>query len=853
MKIGNKISLAFLVTAIILTSVAASFFYVIARNNLIREIFAHLETTARLRAHHIETTLEGELETLRLISSRTQLRISLEEYNKSGDIADKEKMERILLDAKSSIKGIRQISIMNLDGEVIVSTDTTLEGTDYSDETFFIEGKERDNLFLLPAGENDAVIYLSGPLLLENKLLGVLVTVSSSDNIFDATLDRTGLGETGEVYLVNGDGYMITPSRFKQNVLFRQKVDTVGTRMGFEITEKPEQKKHLYEPLVYADYRGINVLGVHDHIHGTDWLLMAEIDEKEALAPLTIIRNFFIAILIVVPLLAWLIGFYVSRIISKPIYNLRKGTEMIGRGDLDHKVGTDAKDEIGQLSRAFDKMTENLKKTTTSRDELAREVRERIKLEQSLLESEKRYKSLFNEALDMIHIVDTNGRIIDANETELRIMGYPREEYIGKPLIETVHPDYRENTKKALEKVLSGKEVKGYETIIVTKGGKEITIEVSAVPRIEDGKVVAARGILRDITTRKKAEEKIKVAAEEWERTFDSISDLVFIQDKDFTITKANKAFAEALKLKPEDIVGKKCYEIVHNRDVPWPTCPFEKTKLDKKAITEEVDDPYIGYPLLITTSPIFDDKGEVVGSVHIAKDISERKKVEQLKDEFVNTVSHELRAPLAIIKESMYLIASKAIDEKQKKHFDIATRNVDRLDRLINDVLDYQKLVAGKMEFKMNPENINDLVKAIKKEMMFMAEDKKLSFTVRLEEDLPKVEFDRDRITQVLMNLINNAIKFTAEGGIEITTARTEEGVSVSVKDTGIGIKKEDIAKLFQSFTQIAEARKVSRRGTGLGLAISRKIIEEHGGRIWVESKYGKSSTFSFFLPARE
>jgi len=132
------------------------------------------------------------------------------------------------------------------------------------------------------------------------------------------------------------------------------------------------------------------------------------------------------------------------------------------------------------------------------------------------------------------------------------------------------------------------------------------------------------------ITERKKAEEEIKRAAEEWDRTFNAIADLVFIVDKDFTITKMNKAFPEALKLKPEDIIGKKCYELLHKSDKPWPGCPFEKAKKDKEPCTQEVEDPNIGIPLLISTSPIFDDNGKLVGAVHIAKDITDRKNTEQ-------------------------------------------------------------------------------------------------------------------------------------------------------------------------------------------------------------------------------
>ena len=133
-----------------------------------------------------------------------------------------------------------------------------------------------------------------------------------------------------------------------------------------------------------------------------------------------------------------------------------------------------------------------------------------------------------------------------------------------------------------------------------------------------------------DFFKKEDMDKELKRVSDEWGKTFDAIGDLVFIQDKDFTITRVNKAFADALKMKPGEIVGRKCYEILHQKNEPWPCCPFVKTKMDKSFHIEEVDDPNIGMPLLVSTSPIFNEKGELTGSVHIAKDISEQKKIEE-------------------------------------------------------------------------------------------------------------------------------------------------------------------------------------------------------------------------------
>ncbi|MDD5355783.1 MAG: PAS domain-containing sensor histidine kinase, partial [Candidatus Omnitrophica bacterium] len=365
---------------------------------------------------------------------------------------------------------------------------------------------------------------------------------------------------------------------------------------------------------------------------------------------------------------------------------------------------------------------------------------------------------------------------------------------------------------------------------------------------------------VRDITQRKQAEEKIALAVEEWERTFNSISDLIFIQNKNFIITKVNKACLTLLKLKPEEAIGRKCHEIFHNLDHPWPNCPMVKTQGDQVYHAEEVDDPHIGVPLLVTVSPIFNVKGEFIGSVHVARDISERKKVENalkevinMKTDFTSTVSHELRTPLAAIKEGISIVldgTSGAISKDQKEFLDIAKKNVDRLTRIINEILDFQKLESGKMAFHLQTNDINDVAEEIGKIMRGVMEKKNLNLILELDEKLPKIQFDRDRIIQVFTNLINNAVKFTEKGNVKIQTSKAANFIVVSVKDTGIGIKESDIPFLFERFKQLDSGMTRKPGGTGLGLAICKDIVEKHNGKIWVESKVGEGSIFGFTLP---
>ncbi|MFH1259818.1 MAG: PAS domain-containing protein [Elusimicrobiota bacterium] len=251
------------------------------------------------------------------------------------------------------------------------------------------------------------------------------------------------------------------------------------------------------------------------------------------------------------------------------------------------------------------------------------------KAREALRKSEERFKALAENISDWIWEVDENSVFTYSNPKIRELLGYEPNELIGKTLFDLMPPEEAKRVAAEFESLTKGyRAFKSLENANRHKDGRILVLETSGVPIVDNnGEFRGYRGINREITERKKAEREIKQSAEEWQRTFDSIADLIFLQDKDFTITRVNKAFAEALKSKPEDIVGKKCYELLHKMDKPWPGCPFEMTKKDKKAHSQEVDDPNIGVPLLVTTSPIFDDNGELLGSVHIAKDISKQKR----------------------------------------------------------------------------------------------------------------------------------------------------------------------------------------------------------------------------------
>ncbi len=255
-----------------------------------------------------------------------------------------------------------------------------------------------------------------------------------------------------------------------------------------------------------------------------------------------------------------------------------------------------------------------------------------------------------------------------------------------------------------------------------------------------------------------------------------------------------------------------------------------------------------------------YDKAGKVKRFQTVAFDITERKVAEDrmleainIKSEFISIVSHELRTPLTAIKEGINIVAEQEageLNQKQKEFLGIAKRNVDRLGALINDVLDYQKLDSGRIQFHWSVGSMRPAIEEVARTMGVVAKNRGLELRTTIAENLYDVNYDYDRIIQVLNNLVNNAIKFTKEGFVEVVAENDKEEIRVSVRDTGMGIRHEDLHRLFQTFSQVSSGSNRRTGESGLGLAISKRIIDLHGGRIWVNSIFGEGSVFSFVLP---
>jgi PAS domain S-box-containing protein len=358
----------------------------------------------------------------------------------------------------------------------------------------------------------------------------------------------------------------------------------------------------------------------------------------------------------------------------------------------------------------------------------------------------------------------------------------------------------------------------------------------------------------------------------------DQIPDVIYFKDRKARLVMVNQAHAKGLGLRPEEVVGKTDFDFFPREraqqmfDDDMSVIKTGRPIVDKieRATRPDGVDNYVS----TTKIPRYDEKGRVIGIVGITRDITHRMQLEnlireqahaakkigaleelsKLKSEFVSVVSHELRTPLAIIREAVSLIKEGIagnLNEKQKEMLSKAMKNIERLNNIISTLLDASRIEAGKTKLHYSLVNLNDLLKDSSAYFRNLAHGKGLRLNYRIPRSQINIFLDVDRISQVISNLINNAIKYTEENGrIIVEVVILETKVRIGVIDTGIGIAAQDLPKLFKKFTQVSGVSGAEKHGLGLGLSIAKDLIELHGGEIWVESKIGIGSKFYFTIP---
>jgi PAS domain S-box-containing protein len=351
------------------------------------------------------------------------------------------------------------------------------------------------------------------------------------------------------------------------------------------------------------------------------------------------------------------------------------------------------------------------------------------------------------------------------------------------------------------------------------------------------------------------------------ENLVENAGDAIISTDIDDRILTCNRAAELIFGYSKAELIGKNLSMLV----APERYSNLEeiRAKVQRDGALRDIEVPSSrrdGVPIYLSLaiSPIKNLNGKTIGFLRIAKDITEKKRYEtrlteldRIKSDFVSNVSHELRTPLTAIKGSLDNMLdgiTGPLTEKQVRYLGRIKSNADRLGRLITDLLDLSKIEAGKIELRPALLPVHLLVAEVVEVLRSLAEEKFITLRVVCVDEKTQVWGDRDKVVQILMNLIGNAVKFTpAQGEVKIVIEKCDaEWVKLSVADSGPGIGADEAPKIFDKFYQVEQANRQKTRGTGLGLTICKALVEMHRGEIWIESDIGKGSIFSFTLPVR-
>lgn len=653
-----------------------------------------------------------------------------------------DQLTKLLSEIVAVKPSLKNIVITTNGGFVIFSLkDKTLEGKfrPLGDPTTYFT-RERANAvvpnFYTSSGK--AAITFATPIFDTAEIrMGAIAVDLDLQGVDDLIRERTGLGKTGETYLVGRSGF--------KNILISgenkdQKSDQGVTSQGINAAI---DKNNGYG--LYRNYQSVPVIGAYRWLTNQNLALMAEMSQAEAFEPANKLAKDILLIGLSSAGILLVAVYLMSRRITQPILAIASTAIEVGRGNLNSTAPVLTEDEIGILAQAFNQMISQVKRSNEDLSQYSKTLEQRITAATIELQDTLSYlSSIIDTIADGLLVTNTQGSITRFNPALIKMFGLEHENLMGQRCEETF--------------------------------GQEL-------------------------------------------------SDL---------ITRTNHP--------------------------PYEVCTLELT-LPKGRFAKASALAILKKNTAIGESSIY------IGSVILIRDITAEKEVDQMKTDFISTVSHELRTPLTSVLGFAKLIQKKleenvfpAVTKENKKiqrsvrqvneNLEIIIAEGKRLTDLINDLLDVAKMEAGKVDWKQEPIIVTELIDRAMAATSALFLQKNLEPIKEIAPDLPVFIGDKDRLLQVMINLISNSVKFTDQGSVTCKAQKIGHEIQISIIDTGMGIAEADQPKVFDKFKQVGDTLTDKPKGTGLGLPICKQIVEHHGGRIWVTSELNQGSTFSFTLP---
>ena len=485
-----------------------------------------------------------------------------------------------------------------------------------------------------------------------------------------------------------------------------------------------------------------------------------------------------------------------------------------------------------------------------------------ISVQKLLNEKQAVLSAIVNSSDDAIISKTLDGTIISWNPAAEKMFGYSESEAIGNNISIIIPPERLQEEQTILENVRKGLKIDHFRTVRIAKNKRKIKISLTVSPiKDQEGNIIGASKIARDISDQKLAEEKQATLA----AIVSSSDDAIISKTLFGIITSWNQAATKMFGYTEAEVIGRHISIIIPPDRMDEETMIIENIRSGKKIKhfeTVRVAKDGRELNISLTVSPIRNKAGKIIGASKIARDITEKMQIEKqrilyteklkqlnkYKDEFMTMASHELKTPLTIIKANLDIMELKMQQDENLLFVENTLKQVEKLNKLISDLLDISKIQAGKLELKLAD---FDMIGLLKEMIHNMQPTTEIKILLKNADDTLPAYGDRDRIGLVIINLLGNAVKYSPNSKeIKVNAFRSEDAIIVGIEDKGIGIPPDDLTNIFTRFYRVSGITSTFT-GSGIGLYIASQIISRHGGKIWAVSQLKKGSTFYFSIPA--
>jgi len=723
MKISQKLLILFLFNALVPVGVVAGFSYFNTARALQSQIDIRIGNVTNRQAARIKSLYETNTQYLGIFPTVIAVNTTMEAYVKQPSKAHQDALDQALTDTHRFDAQFRRIHVLDTQGTVVGSTDTSFLGKSYAGTTVFKRGHSApDASVFFTDVDHQLAHYIVGPLNWGGRVIGYSLLEAPAEEYLLATQDYSDLGETGETLLLgktdSGSYQYLTPGRFDDHL-------SLATYTGAEAKTG-------------KDYRSHQVLSVQRDITGSPWRIEVKMDRAEVFYPLIQLRNLTLIISLVTVALIIVLALFFARRTTGPIRRFTHIVKRIQAGDYNLRVpvAPRSRDEIATLGLAFNAMTDQL---AASNRALEQKVAERThSLDQKVQElqnAKAKDDAILDSIGDGMLVTDSKGTILLINNFAIEYLGVDKDKAFAMPASAINLYDEKD--------VLIPPEERPME--VVLRSGKKIERAVRSI-RSDGAKMAIA-----------------------------------------------------------------------------------------------------------VVATPV-QQQGRIIGAIQTMRDITKDKEIDRMKTEFISLASHQLRTPLSAIRWFSEMLMNGDAGKLNDEQADFV-KNVhdsgDRMIELVNSLLNISRIESGRIIIDPKPTDVNELVSGVINDLKAKSVERQQTLIVSVHEGIPQINLDARMISQVYMNFLTNAIKYTPKGGeISVFISLRGNELLSQISDNGYGIPKAQQDRVFQKFFRATNIVPVETDGTGLGLYLVKAVIEAAGGRVWFKSEEGKGTTFWFTLP---